>query len=63
MLRDIHFLIIGAILLTIGVLGYVTGNPVIALLFLPVALLFFVRQLFKSQTKKPDNTTDTDIKN
>ena len=62
MLKEIHFLIIGTILLTIGLLGYITGNSIIALLFLPVALLFFVRQLLKS--KKPDEEQpDTPINN
>jgi hypothetical protein len=63
MLKEIHSLIIGVILLTIAFLAYITGNLVVAFLFLPVALIFFVRQLVALRPKKPDEPTDTPINN
>ena len=47
MLRDIHFLVAGDILLTIGLIGYFTKNPFLGFLSLILAVVFFVRQLVK----------------
>ena len=58
MLRDIHFLIIGDILLTVGLIGYFMNNPLLALLSFIVAGVFFIRQLIKMYVSKPKNDTD-----
>ena len=50
MLRDIHFLVVGNILLTIGLIGYFMSNPFLAYLSLVLAVVFFVRQLVKTDT-------------
>ena len=62
MLRDIHFLIIGCILLTLGLLGYFSNNPFLAFLALIVALVFFVRQIIKNHRVKPkEKPEDTNL--
>jgi hypothetical protein len=53
MTKDIHFLIVGDILLTIGVLGYFTDNRFLAYFCLSLALIFFARQLISMYFSKP----------
>jgi hypothetical protein len=58
MLKDIHFLILGNILLAIGQLAFISSNIVIAYLATLLAICCFIRQLFKHPPKKQeDNTT------
>jgi hypothetical protein len=61
MLRDIHFLIIGNIFLTIGLLGYFTNNPFLGCLAFIIAIVCFVRQLITLYVSKPKDD-DTTIK-
>ncbi len=58
MTTTITFLVIGQILLTIGILGYFTGNPYLAYICVTFALIFFIRQLVALHFPKQAETTE-----
>jgi uncharacterized membrane protein YbaN (DUF454 family) len=55
---DIHFLTLGSILLTIGIIGFLSGNALLSVLTLALALACFVRQYIKNINRKEKEQID-----
>jgi hypothetical protein len=61
MAKNPQFQTIGNILLTLGLLGYISGNTYLAYIGLIGALIFFTRQLIEMHLAKKKKSEDTII--
>lgn len=58
MTTNLHFLVIGHIVLNIGILGYFTHNSYLAFICTTISLVFFIRQLLSLNNSKQTDPTE-----
>jgi hypothetical protein len=58
-----QFFTVGFILLNVGLLGYISGNTLLAYIGLICALPFFIRELIEEHLAKRKKREDTTITN